>query len=212
MYTPKSFVESRLPVLHEAIRSIAFGTLVTAGESGIEASHLPFVLVPDEGPLGTLYAHVARPNNHVSRHPGEVLSIFAGAHAYISPNGYPGKATHHREVPTWNYIAVHAYGRVETYDDPVRLRAHLVSLTHQSEHAAAQPIPWQVDDAPDDYVAANLRAIIGIRLPIDRIEGKWKLGQNRPVEDRLGAAQLLAVRPGDDEQAIARAMRESTLL
>jgi transcriptional regulator len=92
----------------------------------------------------------------------------------------------------------------------VRLRAHLVSLTHQSEHAAAQPIPWQVDDAPDDYVAANLRAIIGIRLPIDRIEGKWKLGQNRPVEDRLGAAQLLGQRPGDDEQSIARAMVDST--
>jgi len=115
-------------------------------------------------------------------------------------------------VPTWNYIAVHAYGRVETYDDPVRLRAHLVSLTNQSEHAAAQPMPWQVDDAPDEYVAANLRAIVGIRLPIDRIEGKWKLGQNRPVEDRLGAAALLAERMGDDEQAIARAMRESTQL
>ncbi|MET0936167.1 MAG: FMN-binding negative transcriptional regulator [Luteibacter sp.] len=210
MYTPKAFVEARVPVLHEAIRTIAFGSLVTAGEGGIEASHLPFVLVPDEGPLGTLYAHVARPNDHASRHGGEVLAIFAGAHAYISPNGYPGKATHHREVPTWNYIAVHVRGRVETYTDPARLRAHLASLTDQSERASAQPEPWKVDDAPDDYVTANLRAIVGIRLPIDRIEGKWKLGQNRPVEDRLGAAALLAVRVGDDEQAIARAMVEST--
>lgn len=212
MYTPKAFVEDRLPVLHEAIRDIAFGSLVTAGEGGIEASHLPFVLVPDEGPLGTLYAHIARPNDHVSRHGGDVLAMFTGPHAYISPNGYPGKATHHREVPTWNYIAIHVRGRVETYTDPARLRAHLVSLTGQSEQASAQPVPWQVDDAPEDYVAANLRAIIGIRLPIDRIEGKWKLGQNRPVEDRLGAAALLAVRIGDDEQAIARAMVDSTQL
>jgi transcriptional regulator len=206
MYTPKSFAEKRLPVLHEAIRRIAFGTLVTAGEGGIEASHLPFVLVPDEGPLGTLYAHVAKGNDHISRHTGEVLSLFAGPHAYISPNGYPGKATHHREVPTWNYIAVHAYGRPETFVEPTRLRDLLVALTHQSEQDAAQARPWQVDDAPADYVATMLKGIVGIRIPVDRIEGKWKLGQNRTVEDRTGAANLLAERPGDDEQAIAKAM------
>jgi transcriptional regulator len=210
VYSPKAFIEDRLPVLHGAIREIAFGSLVTAGEGSIEASHLPFVLVPEEGPLGTLYTHVARPNDHVSRHPGEVLAIFTGAHAYISPNGYPGKATHHREVPTWNYVAIHVRGRVETYTDPARLRSHLVGLTGQSEAASAQPMAWKVDDAPADYVAANLRAIVGIRLPIDRIEGKWKLGQNRSIEDRLGAAALLAVRIGDNEQAIARAMVDST--
>jgi transcriptional regulator len=207
MYTPKAFREERLPTLHEAIREIAFGTLVTSGEGGIEASHLPFVLAPDEGPLGTLYAHVAKGNDHVARHAGEALSIFAGPHAYISPNGYPGKATHHREVPTWNYIAVHAYGVPETFADPARLRALLVRLTGQSEKDAAQPRPWQVDDAPADYVASMLKGIVGIRIPLDRIEGKWKLGQNRTEEDRRGAAALLAERSSDDEQAIARAMR-----
>jgi transcriptional regulator len=207
MYTPKAFLEERLPVLHGAIREIAFGTLVTAGEGGIEASHLPFVLAPDEGPWGTLYAHVAKGNDHVARHAGEALAIFAGPHAYISPNGYPGKATHHREVPTWNYIAVHAYGTPETFVDPARLRALLVRLTGQSETDAAQPRPWRVDDAPGDYVASMLKGIVGIRMPLDRIEGKWKLGQNRTAEDRQGAAALLAERTGDDEQAIARAMR-----
>lgn len=207
MYTPRDFVEARPPVLHEAIRANAFGTLVTAGEGGIEATHLPFVLAPAEGPLGTLYAHVARGNDHVSRHPGEALAIFSGPHAYISPNGYPGKATHHREVPTWNYIAVHAYGTPETVTDPARLLELLGRLTDQSERDSGQATPWQLSDAPEDYVAPMLRGIVGIRIPIARIEGKWKLGQNRPAADREGAAQLLSQDPSDHAQAIARAMR-----
>ncbi|MGE7137141.1 FMN-binding negative transcriptional regulator [Luteibacter sp. NPDC031894] len=209
MYTPRDFVEARLPVLHEAIRAHAFGTLVTAGEGGIEATHVPFVLARDEGPLGTLYAHVARGNDHVSRHSGEVLAIFMGPHAYISPNGYPGKATHHREVPTWNYIAVHAYGTPETFTDPARLLDLLARLTEQSEHDTGQAQPWKLSDAPMDYVAPMLKGIVGIRIPLARIEGKWKLGQNRPVEDREGAAELLSQSPGDNEQAIARAMRST---
>ena len=208
MYTPRAFAETRLPVLHEAIRAVAFGTLVTAGEGGIEATHLPYVLAADEGPLGTLYCHVAKPNDHVARHPGEALSMFTGPHAYISPNGYPGKATHHREVPTWNYIAVHAYGTPQTFTDPARLRDLLERLTNQSETTSAQPLPWHVSDAPADYIDGMLKAIVGIRIPIARIEGKWKLGQNRTVEDRAGAAALLAQRTGDDEQAIAQAMRD----
>lgn len=207
MYTPKDFVEARLPVLHEAIRTNAFGTLVTAGEGGIEATHLPFVLARDEGPLGTLYAHVARGNDHIARRAGEVLAIFTGPHAYISPNGYPGKATHHREVPTWNYIAVHAYGTPETFTDPARLLDLLTRLTDQSEHDTGQAQPWKLSDAPADYVAPMLRGIVGIRIPLARIQGKWKLGQNRPAEDREGSAQLLSQRPGDNEQAIAEAMR-----
>ncbi|NID03671.1 FMN-binding negative transcriptional regulator [Luteibacter jiangsuensis] len=207
MYTPKDFVESRLPVLHDAIRANAFGTLVTAGEGGIEATHVPFVLARDEGPMGTLYAHVARGNDHVARHAGEVLSMFTGPHAYISPNGYPGKATHHREVPTWNYIAVHAYGTAETFTDPDRLLDLLSRLTEQSEHDTGQAQPWKLSDAPADYVAPMLRGIVGIRIPIARIEGKWKLGQNRPAADREGSARLLEQCPGDNEQAIAEAMR-----
>ncbi|URX61352.1 FMN-binding negative transcriptional regulator [Luteibacter anthropi] len=206
MYTPRAFVEERLPVLHEAIQQIAFGALVTAGEGGIEASHLPFVLEPGEGPMGTLYAHVARPNTHITRHGGEVLAMFAGPHAYISPNGYPGKAEHGREVPTWNYIAVHAYGVAETFTDASRLRWLLDRLTERNERESSQPVPWRVDDAPADYLEKMYRAIVGIRIPITRIDGKWKLGQNRTDEDRIGAATLLSQRPGDNEQAIAQAM------
>jgi len=206
VYAPRAFAEDRLPVLHEAIRRHPFGTLVTAGEGGIEASHVPFVLAPDEGPYGTLYCHVARGNDHVTRHVGEALSIFAGPHAYISPNGYPDKAEHHREVPTWNYIAVHVYGHPETFTEPTLLRALLERLTAQSEKDAAQPLPWQVGEAPAEYLAAMYRGIVGIRIAIDRIEGKWKLGQNRTDADRTGAATLLAERPGDNEQAIAAAM------
>jgi transcriptional regulator len=208
MYVPKAFAEDRIDILHAAIRRIAFGTLVTSGVGGIEASHLPFALAPDEGPLGTLYGHVAKGNDHLDRSEGEVLSIFAGPHAYISPNGYPGKAEHHREVPTWNYIAIHVYGRPQTFADPASLRTLLDRLTAQSEQDAAQPVPWRVGDAPDDYLAAMYRGIVGIRIPIARMQGKWKLGQNRTEADRLGAAALLAQRQGDDEQAIARAMRD----
>ncbi|WP_132141394.1 FMN-binding negative transcriptional regulator [Luteibacter rhizovicinus] len=207
MYTPTAFAETRLSVLHDTMESIGFAAFVTHGPEGIVATHLPLILARDEGPFGTLYGHVARPNTHATPPDGEALAMFAGPHAYISPNGYPGKATHGREVPTWNYIAVHAYGVPERFDDPTRLRDLLVRLTTRHE-AATQSRPWSVDDAPSDYVERLLGAIVGLRIPIARIEGKWKLSQNRTADDRLGAASLLANRDGDDEQSIARQMRD----
>ncbi|MBB3226935.1 transcriptional regulator [Luteibacter sp. Sphag1AF] len=206
MYTPSAFAETRLPVLHDAIERIGFAALVTHGASGLEATHLPMILVRDEGPLGTLYGHVARANTHAKPPEGDALVMFSGPHAYISPNGYPGKAAHGKEVPTWNYVAVHAYGRPHAFDDADTLLILLRRLTAKHE-GQTQPRPWSVDDAPGDYIQRMVRAIVGLRIPLDRVEGKWKVSQNRTAEDRLGAAALLAERPGDDEQAIAAEMR-----
>ncbi|HEV7778577.1 MAG TPA: FMN-binding negative transcriptional regulator [Luteibacter sp.] len=205
MYTPTAFLETRLPVIQQAMYEIAFASLVSHGESGLIASHLPLLLVAEEGPYGTLYGHVARANTQWRELASESLAIFSGPHAYVSPNAYPGKQAHGREVPTWNYIAVHAYGRAGTFDDPVRLRWLLDGLTGRHE-TETQASPWQVADAPADYIEGMLRAIVGIRLPIARLEGKWKLSQNRQAADRDGAADELATRATERERAVAAAM------
>jgi transcriptional regulator len=205
MYTPKHFLETRLPVVHKAMQDNPFATLVTNATSGMIATHLPLLLVADEGPYGTLYGHVARANTQWKVLGREALAIFAGPHAYVSPNAYPGKRIHGREVPTWNYIAVHAYGNAEAFDDPTRLRALLEGLTDRHE-ADTQATPWHVADAPVDYVDGMLRAIVGIRLPIERLEGKWKLSQNRNDADRSGATEELATRASERERAVASAM------
>ena len=206
MYTPAAFLETRLPVIQQAMHDLAFASLVSHGAKGLVASHLPWLLVADEGPHGTLYGHVARANGQWTELANEALAIFTGPHAYVSPNAYPGKRVHGREVPTWNYIAVHAYGHAETFDDPVRLRWLLDGLTGRHE-TETQATPWQVADAPPDYIDGMLRAIVGIRLPIARLEGKWKLSQNRAAADRDGAADELATRATEREQAVAAVMK-----
>lgn len=206
MYTPAAFLETRLPVIQQAMHEIAFASLVSHDAKGLVASHLPLLLVADEGPYGTLYGHVARANGQWKELAGESLAIFTGPHAYDSPNAYPGKQVHGREVPTWNYIAVHACGQAETFDDPVRLRWLLDGLTGRHE-TETQATPWRVADAPSDYIDGMLRAIVGIRLPIARLEGKWKLSQNRAVPDRDGAADDLANRTTERERAVAAAMK-----
>ncbi|HUZ73701.1 MAG TPA: FMN-binding negative transcriptional regulator [Stellaceae bacterium] len=191
MYVPEHFAERRVPVLHAAIRRIGFATLVTAGAQGIEASHVPLLLDPEPAPLGTLLGHIARENPQ-ARHAGdgEVLAIFLGANAYVSPSWYPSKATSgSRVVPTWNYAAVHAYGPVAFFEDAARLEALVTRLT--ALHEAGRPAPWSVADAPRDYLAAMLKAIVGFAIPITRLEGKWKMSQNRPPGDRAGVAAAL---------------------
>lgn len=208
MYTPAAFAETRLPVLHDFMRAHPFATLVTDDGDAPFVSHIPLHLIVDDAhPNGVLVGHVARGNPHwrfasIAR---PSLAIFHGAQAYVSPSWYPGKAEHHREVPTWNYSVVHAYGRLEAFDDPDSLRTLLEHLTDAREaHRAA---PWHVADAPEDYLRTLLRAIVGLRLPIDRIEGKWKLGQNRTSEDRLGAADGLAAEDDADARTVGAAMR-----
>lgn len=209
MYTPSAFAESRLDVLHAFVRANPFATLVTDDGDAPFASHIPLHLLQDAAhPNGVLVGHVARGNPHwrLAAAARTSLAIFAGPHAYVSPSWYPGKAAHHREVPTWNYTVVHAYGRLEAFDEPDALLRLLESLTDAREAHRAER--WRVSDAPDDYVRAQLRGIVGLRLPIARIEGKWKLGQNRTVEDRVGAADGLDAEGDANAQAVGAAMRE----
>ncbi|SDG30953.1 FMN-binding negative transcriptional regulator [Phytopseudomonas seleniipraecipitans] len=192
MYVPPAFRQTDLPALHREIGNCRVATLVSHGQNGLQASHLPLLLRPDEGRYGTLYGHLARANPHwqVLAEGTEALVMFNGPDAYVSPSWYPAKAEHGKVVPTWNYIAVHAYGRAEVFDDAERLRSLLAGLTER--HEGPRPQPWAMDDAPQDYIAGMLRAVVGFALPIERLEGKWKLGQNRSEADRRGVHDGLA--------------------
>jgi transcriptional regulator len=205
MYVPRHFAEERTEVLHAAIQRAEFGTLVTLGTEGLIATHLPLVLEPAAGRLGTLYGHVARANPQWRDLVGDVqaLAMFLGPHAYVSPGWY---ATQTKVVPTWNYLAVHAYGPLRIYDDPVRLRTHVELLTRRQESARDEP--WQVAGQPEDYLGSMLKAIVGVEIPIQRLEGKWKMSQNRPEADRLGAIDGLSASENPTEQAVAAIMRE----
>jgi transcriptional regulator len=206
MYLPKEFREERVSVLHEAIRQAALGTLVTLGADGLEASHVPMLLDPEPGPYGTLTGHIARANGQWQRANGGVaaLAIFLGPEAYISPAWYATKRQTGRVVPTWNYVAVHASGMLRFFDDAERLLALVTRLTQT--HEAGRPTPWAVTDAPPDFIRAQIKGIVGFELRIERLEGKWKLSQNRPAEDRAGAIDGLRREGGADEAAVAAAM------
>jgi transcriptional regulator len=186
MYIPKFNEEKRLPVMRELIASYPLATLVTLGSSGLFATHLPMVLEDDGTEFGVLRGHIARGNAQWRDFSPNVdaLAIFAGPDHYISPNWYPSKKEHGREVPTWNYAVVHAYGPLKVIEDEHWLLAFVTRLTQI--HEAASPIPWQVSDAPTDYIHANLKAIVGVELKISRIEGKWKTSQNKAQRERDG--------------------------
>ena len=205
MYTPSAFREARLPELHAAIESIAFASLISTTVDGLQVSHIPLLLAPEEGSYGTLYGHVARANAHAACSGAPSLAIFLGPHAYISAGWYPGKQTHGKEVPTWNYIAVHAHGILTTFDDPAALRELLRKLTNR--HERSMPTPWRLDDAPADFIDRNLKAIIGLRLTIDRLEGKWKLSQNRTNADRAGVLAGLDDQDDEASRQMASAIR-----
>lgn len=206
MYVPPAFRQTDLPALHREIGNCRLATLVSHGQNGLQASHLPLLLRPDEGRYGTLYGHLARANPHwqVLAEGTEALVMFNGPDAYVSPSWYPAKAEHGKVVPTWNYIAVHAYGRAEVFDDAERLRSLLAGLTER--HEGPRPQPWAVDDAPQDYIAGMLRAVVGFALPIERLEGKWKLGQNRSEADRRGVHDGLANSTDPRDRDLAQRM------
>lgn len=191
MYVPDSFNESRPEVLHELIMQHPLGVLVSHGEGGLDANHLPFHLKPAEGAHGVLHAHVSRANPlwRELSDGDEVLVVFRGAEAYISPNWYPSKHETHQQVPTWNYQVVHAHGRVTVHDDERYVRGLVALLTRT--HEASQPQPWKMTDAPKDYMGDMLKAIVGVEIEITRLVGKFKLGQNKDVRDIRGAAQGL---------------------
>ena len=184
MYIPPLFNEDRNDVLHDAIRRTGLATLVTLTADGLIASHVPMLLDPDPAPYGTLIGHVARPNPQARGAIGEALAIFQGPEAYITPSWYATKRATGKVVPTWNYVTIHAYGTVEFFADRERLRDVVTRLTEREETPRAEP--WAVTDAPADFIDGMLKGIVGFALPITRLEGKWKMSQNRPAEDRPG--------------------------
>jgi transcriptional regulator len=190
MYTPPAFAEDDPATIRQIVRDARLATLVTATAEGLVATPLPLMLA-DEGELGVLYGHVARANPQWKTPPvGEALAMFDGPDAYITPSWYAAKREHGKVVPTWNYVAVHAYGPVEFFDDPDRLHDVVTRLTNL--HEDERPERWAVTDAPAEFIRSQLRGIVGLRLPIARIEGKRKLSQNRPAGDRRGVAAGLA--------------------
>ncbi len=184
MYIPPLFNEDRIDVLHDAIRRTGLATLVTLTADGLIASHVPMLLDPDPSPYGTLIGHVARPNPQARGAIGEALAIFQGPEAYITPSWYATKRATGKVVPTWNYVTIHAYGTVEFFADRERLRDVVTRLTEREETPRAEP--WAVTDAPADFIDGMLKGIVGFALPITRLEGKWKMSQNRPAEDQAG--------------------------
>jgi transcriptional regulator len=191
MYNPPHFQEQRPEVLHQLIREHSLAALVTLGTEGLIANHVPLILDPAAGELGTLRGHLSRmnPQWRDSLPDVQALAIFQGPAAYITPSWYPSKDAGGKVVPTYNYMVVHVHGPLQTYDDPRLLERNVRDLTELHEARFAQP--WSVDDAPADYVQGMLKGIVGIEIPIARLEGKWKLSQNRPPEDRQGAVDGL---------------------
>lgn len=185
MYTPPAFRENEPSSIHQAMRSSGLAQLMTATTSGILCTPLPLLLDTTEGEMGTLYGHLAKANPQW-REPtvNEALAIFMGPEAYVSPSWYESKRRDGKVVPTWNYVTVHAYGPVEFFDDTDRLLDVVTRLTDR--HEASRPEPWSVGDAPAEFIRAQLRGIVGLRLPISRIEAKKKMSQNRIDEDRAG--------------------------
>jgi len=202
MYVPPLFKEDRIDVLHAAIRQSGLATLVTLTADGLIASHVPMLLDTEPAPYGTLLGHVARPNPQArGAAPGvQALAIFQGPDAYITPSWYATKRDNAKVVPTWNYVAIHAYGPVEFFDDADRLRAIVTRLSERQETPRAEP--WAVSDAPADYIEGMLKGIVGFALPIARLDGKWKMSQNRPAVDRASVVSGLQAEARDDVAAL----------
>lgn len=200
MYLPQVFREDRLEILHALMRSHPLATLVTAGAGGIKANLIPFGIVSDEG-QGMLQAHLAKANDQISdlRAGAEALVIFQGPEAYITPSWYATKAEHGKVVPTWNYVVVQARGIPRVIEDHGWLREQIHQLTEA--HEGPRQKPWDVTDAPDDFITAQLNGILGIEIPISSIEGKWKVSQNRSEADRRGVCEGLLEEEAGEEMA-----------
>lgn len=207
MYLPKHFDQPSVAVLHQLIQAQGLATLVTLAPDGLNANHIPLQLTAEDGALGTLRGHVARANPlwREASPESEVLVIFQGPDAYITPSWYPTKAEHGKAVPTWNYAVAHAYGKLRVCDDAAWLRRHLAALTDQHEAAFAEP--WQVSDAPADYLGKMLAAIVGIEIEITRLTGKWKVSQNQPAENRASLIAALE-KAGDPMAGLIRARQQ----
>ena len=206
MYLPPQFAEPRTEEFHRIIHNNSLGILFRNSPAGMEADHLPFMLDAEQGFHGRLIAHVARANAiwREIQNGDKVMVVFRGVEGYISPNWYPGNLETHRRVPTWNYEVVHAHGQIRVLDDESFVRGAVARLTRR--HEAGQPVPWKMGDAPADYLAEQLRNIVGIEIDLDRLDCKRKLNQHHEVRDREGAIKGLEA---SGNHGLAQAMRDT---
>lgn len=208
MYQVAAFREERIEVMHALIRAHPLAVLVTSVGGILEANHLPLLIDSLPSPQGTLRGHVARANPLWRQlHENEVMAVFQGPQVYVTPSWYPEKRASGKVVPTWNYAVVHARGPLVIHDDRAWLHDLVSRLTDQQEAGRAQP--WGIADAPADYIERMLGAVVGIEIPISRIEGKWKVSQNRADADRAGVADGLAQSADPQAQAMAALVAES---
>jgi transcriptional regulator len=207
LYNPRWFKEERVDVLQNEVDRISFGSLITLNKSGILASHVPMLIDRSKGELGTLYGHVARGNTQWrdSAAGGQGLAIFLGPDAYVSPSWYQTKKETGKVVPTWNYVAIHIRGPVTFFEEKEKIREIVTKLT--KHHEADSKKPWEVTDAPANYIDGELRSIVGFEMPIVTFDGKWKLSQNRPEPDRESVVTHLMERDKLRDEEVAREMK-----
>jgi transcriptional regulator len=207
MYQPPNFREDRLDVQHGLMRAHPLGLIITAGSGGLMANSIPCLVDSDGAGLGTIRCHLARANSQWRELAAvdECMVVFQGPQDYVTPSWYATKRETGKVVPTWNYATVHVWGRPRVVEDDVWLRRQLDDLTRLCE--GGRPTPWTVDDAPADFIVAQMKGIVGIEIPISRIEGKWKMSQNRPEADRIGVVEGYREQ-GPDARAIADLVAE----
>jgi transcriptional regulator len=206
MYDVAHFREERVGVLHALIRAHPLATLVVNSIDGLNANHIPLLIDPEPAPYGTLLGHVARANPlwKAFDKASDALAVFQGPQGYITPSWYPSKLEHGKVVPTWNYAVVHAHGPLVVHDDAAWLRDLVSRLTASQE--SARPKPWAVNDAPADYLDGMLRGIVGIEIPIRRLQGKWKMSQNRLPRDVEGVRHGLTEQSDDASLGLLKHM------
>lgn len=203
MYIQKHFEETRIEEMHKLIDTHPLATLIIAVDGELVVNHIPMLLESSDGQHGSLHAHISKANPlfaHLQREV-DAVAIFRGAQTYISPNWYPSKHADGKQVPTWNYVVTHAHGKPRLVDDSTWLLSHLHAMTNKQE--ASQSQPWSMSDAPQEYIAKMMTAIVGIEMPIVKLEGKWKVSQNRLRADQLGVAAGLQIYPDAQSQSMA---------
>jgi transcriptional regulator len=202
MYTPPAFRDDEKESLYATIRAARLANFITATADGPLATPLPLFIDESEGEHGVIYGHLAKANPQWQRLPvGDALAIFMGPDAYVTPQWYATKQEMGKVVPTWNYVTVHASGPVEFFDDPRRLLEAVRRLTDL--HEAGCGTPWAVADAPPEFIQAQLRGIIGLRMPVVKLEGKRKMSQNRNAADRTGVAAGLSASERSSDREVA---------
>lgn len=209
MYQPPLFREDRIDVMQTLMREYPFATLVSSPAGHLSADHVPLVVHPELSDKGHIRGHLAvgNPLWRDTQGPIEVLAVFQGPQAYISPEWYPSKQEHGKVVPTWNYVVVHAHGTLRFIRDHDWLMVHLAELT--ARHERHRPSPWAVSDAPEDYVARQLKGLVGFEIDVTSLTGNWKVSQNKSVEDRAGVALGLQAENTGQATAISELVKSS---